>query len=296
MVGISSVVLNLNNLSSTPSQFNPLLNPGPYNRFYLPISNGQNLKDFQLCIAKINMYYAFPNINANNYQAMTIEWPVGAGYQSFSFNLTPNFNYSSISAINDALQAFCIDNGLYLINGSTNVYYITLVANPNSYGVDLTLFVVPDTTSYTLPSNYPVGGLPTTGATPKVSFKSSFNEIVGFPTSTTYDGATTQTSWTSAFCPQLSPVSSILVNSNIAFNPLALNGSTSTMLVFTTKDTNYGATITVEPQELIWFDVNVSNASMLTIELYNQNFEPLNQLDPQTTIQLLFRKKPLSEM
>jgi hypothetical protein len=63
------------------------------------------------------------------------------------------------------------------------------------------------------------------------------------------------------------------------------------MTVFTTKDTLYGSTITVEPQELVWYDINSSASSQLVVELFDQDYKPLNQLDPQTTIQLLIRPK-----
>lgn len=288
---VSSIILTENNLTQIPNTFEASVNSAPYNKFYLPIADGSSLRGTQISLSKINMYYAYPNIDSSNYAAATIDWPVGASYSSFQWNLTPNFNYASVSQLNDALQQFCIQNGLYLINGSSNVYYIQLVANPNSYGIDLTLFKVPTSLpgGYTAPSNWV--GYPSSSVTPKVTFKSQFNKIVGFPSGSTYNGLSTQTTYTSTFCPQLSPTSSILVSVNIAFNPLALNGSSSVVNVFTSKGTNYGSLITVEPNELIWFDVNTTGASMLVVELFNQDYQPLNQLDPQTTFQFLIRPK-----
>jgi hypothetical protein len=68
------------------------------------------------------------------------------------------------------------------------------------------------------------------------------------------------------------------------------------MTVFTTKDTVYGSTITVESQELVWYDINSSAASQIIVEMFNQDYQPLNQLDPATTIQLLIREKPASDL
>lgn len=287
---ISSIILNENNLNQIPNTFDASINSAPYNRFYLPITNGSKLKDCQIAIQKLNMYYGFPNISSKNFRAAKIDFPVGAGYVSFDWDLTQNYNYSSISQLNDALQQFCITNGLYLISGSQNIYYITLVANPNSYGVDLTLFKVPTSAgSLTVPPNFV--GFPTTSLTPRITFKTDFNKTIGYQAGSVFNGGTSQISFTSQFCPQLSPTSSILVSCNIAFNPLALNGSSSIMNVFTTKGTQYGSTIVVEPQELVWYDINASSASQLVIELFDQDYNPLNQLDPQTTIQLLVRPK-----
>lgn len=290
-MAISSIILTENNLTPIPNQFDTSINKGPYNKFYLPISNGGSLKNCQIALQKINMYYSFPNIDSTNYQAATIEWPVGAGFSSFSWNLTQNYNYATVSQLNDALQQFCIANGLYLINGTQNVYYITLVANPNSYGIDLTLFKVPTSlpVGYSQPSNWV--GYPSTNITPKITFKSAFNKIIGYPLST-FNGGSSQTSYTSQFCPQLSPTSSILVAVNIAFNPLALNGSSSVMNVFTTRGTQYGSLIVAEPNEITWYDINASSASALIVEFFNQDYVALNQLDPQTTIQFLIREKP----
>ena len=293
---VSSIILNENNLNQVPNTFDASVNSAPYSKFYLPITNGAKLKDSQIAIQKINMYYGFPNIDNTNYQAATIEWPTSSGYSTFSWDLSQNFNYATVSQLNDALQQFCINNGLYLISSGVNVYYLTLIANPNSYGIDLTLFKVPSSLgALSAPSNW-IGSFPATSTTPKITFKSSFNKIVGYQAETVYNGGITQTSYTSQFCPQLSPTSSILVSCNIAFNPLALNGSSSIMTVFTTKDTTYGSTITVEPQELVWYDINSSAVSQLVVEMFNQDYRPLNQLDPQTTIQMLVRPKPASEM
>lgn len=288
---ISSIILNENNLNQTPNTFNSQTQSGPYNRFYLSIPNGINLRDHQIALQKINTYYSFPNIDSNNYQAATIEWDVGGVYSSFEWNLTVNYNYSTVAELNNALQQFCIDNGLYLINGSDNVYYLTLTANPNSYGVDLVLYPVPTSlpSGYSEPSNFV--GYPSSTTTPKITFKSDFNKIVGYPATTEYDGGAVQFSYTSAFSPQLSPVSSILVSCNLAHNQLALNGSSSIMNTFTTKDTAYGSSIVVEPPHIVWFDINSNISSLLIVEFFDQNYNRLNLLDPQTTIQLLMRKK-----
>jgi len=293
-MAISSIILTENNLTPIPGQFDTSVNASPYNKFYLPISNAGSLKNCQIALQKINMYYSFPNIDSTNYQAATIDFPVGAGFSSFSWNLTANYNYATVSQLNDALQQFCITNGLYLINGSSNVYYITLVANPNSYGIDLTLFKVPTSLpgGFTQPANWV--GYPSSSVTPKVTFKSVFNKIVGYPL-TVFNGGASQTSYTSQFCPQLSPTSSILVAVNIAFNPLALNGSTSVMNVFTSKGAQYGSLIVAEPNEITWYDINSSSASALVVEFFNQDYVPLNQLDPSTTIQFIVREKPISE-
>lgn len=286
---VSSIILTQNNLLPQPNTFNAEIHKGPYSKLYLPIPNGK-LSGMQVALQKLNMYYSMPNVSSSNYQSATVEWPSGAGYLTYQWDLTPNFNYASISQLNDAFQQFCIQNKLYLINGANNVYYISLVANPNSYGCDVTEFVVPSTLGSL---TAPVGGpaLPTTAKTPKITFKSEFNKLIGYTAGLTLNGGATQTTFNSNFTPQLNPVNSILCSLNIAFNPLALNGSTSILNVFTVKDTPYGSTIVVEPNEIVWYDISAIG-SMLIFELFDQNYQPLKNMDPSLCVQLLIRPKP----
>lgn len=287
---ISSIILNQNNLTQNNTKFDINTDKAPFNRFYLP-TNGVNLSNYQIAIQKINMYYSHPNISNENYMAAIISWPTSTGYVDFQWNLTPNFNYESIDQINTALQQFCIQNGLYLIDGASNRYYINLTANSNSYGVDMTLFTIPTSVgTLTEPSNW-IGSYPTTSITPKIKFIDKFNEIIGYKSDFEFDGNISQITFTSNFSPQLSPVSSILVSCNIAWNPLSLNGSSNIMSTFTTGGSKYGNIITVESQEIVWYDINSASSSSIIVEFYDQDYKNLNILDPHTVIHLLLKTK-----
>lgn len=288
MSGISSLILGKDNLNPNGS-FNIITQSPPYNK--LSTNLPSNLQGYEIALQKLNCYYSWANVSSVNYQAATISWPIVASYSTFTWDLTSGYNYSTIAEINDALQSFCINNGLYLINDvGLYVYYITIVANPNNYGIDLTLF--------NIPTSLPVGwsqpgtwvGYPSTTLTPKIQFKSEFNKLIGYDTTTVFDGGATQTTFTSTFTPALSPTSSILVSCNLSHNPLALNNSSTVMTVFTTRDTSFGASIVVEPNEIVWYDIN-SNSNILIVELLNQDFNALNILDPDIVVQMLIRKK-----
>lgn len=287
MSGISTIILTENNLSQSGT-FDSATQLGPYNRLSLPVNT--DLTNYEVCLNRANLYYSWPNVSASNNQAMTIQWPVGAGFNTYNFNLDLG-NYESIDALNNALQQFCILNGLYLINGIQNVYYIQLAANPSRYGVDLTLFKIPTSLpgGFTAPGSWP--GYPSTNITPKVQFKAGFNKLIGFNTSTVFDGGLTQTTFNSSFSPQLSPTSSILMTLNIANNQLSLNNSNSVISVFTTKDTAFGSILQIEPNSEIWFDVNARSCSNIVVEFYDQDYNRLNIQDPQITVMLLLRKK-----
>lgn len=285
--GISTIILSEGNLAQN-GNFDAQTQRPPYNRLTLPVN--ADLTNYEVCLQKCNLYYSWPNVSSSNNQAATIQWPIGASFTNFTWDLDLG-NYASIDALNSALQNFCILNGLYLINGSVNVYYIQLAANPTKYGVDLTLFRVPASlpAGFTAPSNWV--GYPTGSITPKIQFKNAFNKLIGFNTTTNFYGATSQTTYTSTFTPQLSPVSSILMSLNIANNRLSFNNSNSVINIFTTRDTAFGSLITVEPQNYAWFDCNVKSCSNIVLELFDQDYNALNVQDPQITVMLLIRKK-----
>lgn len=294
---LSSVVLNTTNLKSLPNTFDVSVDAPPYNKLYLPVNNGANLKDFQIALNKININYSWPNVTSAN-NIFTISWKVGSTFTDFTATIPVNTNYESISALNSWLQSFMITNGLYLINASgQNVYYMEFVANPTYYGVSLNLYLVPTSlpATYTAPATFP--GYPTVSCTMKAYFPSTnlFYKLIGFASNTTFDGTTSAISYVSSFTPQLSPTSSIYVSCNIVMNPLSLNGSSSIINTFTTKGTAYGASIVVEPNETTWFDINGGSVSAITIEFYDQNMSALNIRDPDITTVLLIRNKPKNE-
>ena len=291
---ISSVVLNSNNLLQLPNTFDVQVNPAPYSRFFLPINNGANLKNYQIALQKANVNYSWPNVTSAN-NIFTIEWDITGVFTSFVATIPINTNYASISELNAWLQSFCITNGLYLVTAAgVNVYYLEFVANPNYYGVSLNLYLVPTSlpATYVQPSNF--AGYPSVSHTPKISFPTTttFNKLIGFANNTIFYGGTVAISYISSFTPQLSPIACVNISCNIAFNPLSLNGDSSVMNTFVTGTTAYGSTIEIEPSELTWFDCNAGSSSSIQIEFRDQNGAILNIRDPDTSVVLLLRDNP----
>ena len=295
MSGVSSIIMNENNLNSIPATFDASLNSAPYNKLYLPVNNATNLSNCQIGLQKLHLYYSWPNINASN-NTFTIQWKVAGAFQNFTATIPANTNYSSVSDLNSWLQSYMISQGMYLVTTSTgnNVYYLEFVANPNYYGVNLNLYLVPTALpgTCTQPSNFL--GYPTVSCTPTISFPATnnFYKLIGYAPTTVYNGGASAINYKSTFCPQLSPVSSILVSCNIAFNPLSLNGPSTIISTFTSKGTTYGSLITNEPNEVIWYDINSSMTSLIQIDLLDQNYMPIPIQDPEICIQLLIRPKP----
>lgn len=277
-----SIILTEDNLSPD-GVFNSSRVLAPFNRLTLNM-RGLNLQGRRIGLKKLNLYYSWPNIR--NATSITISWRIAGVYSNYTWTLPALTNYSSISVLNQALQTFCIANGLYLIDSNgDNVYYVSLAANSTSYKVDLSLYTVPTSlpVGYTQPSNF--AGYPTASITPKmiIPASSEFSGITGLSAGT-YDGVGSNIVYSSTYVPQLSPVSTVFITCNIAKNDVPINGST-VIQAFTTRGTDYGAMIEIAPSEVAYYEVD-SNSNNLEIQLFDQSFGALYVQDPQITVHL----------
>ena len=283
---ISSLVLTENNLVRSGT-FNASTVSKPYNRLYFTLPS--DLTGKKLALQKANLYYSWANINATN-NTFQISFPSGASFVDVNVSIPVGTNFSSISEMNNYLQTVMIANGFYLIdNNQDNVYYMTLIANPTSYGVSLVQSLVPTSlpSGWSQPANFPAGGFPTTSKTMKFTTTASqFNLLIGFPASTTFNGGASGQTFNSTFTPQLSPTSTVLVKCSHANNSLSLNGDSSIIYSFTTRGTSYGSLIEVEPQNIVYYNIT-SNSNTLIVEFSDQDNAPLQIQDPNMSVLLL---------
>ena len=281
---ISSISITENNLSRN-GVFNAQTQSAPYNKLYFNLSG--SLVGYKICLQKLNMYYSWANIDSTN-NTFSIAFPTGSsGYTTVNVSIPVNYNLASVAELNAYLQSVLIANGMYLIDSNGDFFYwMQFVANPNAYGVSLILSLVPTS----LPSTYttPAGfiGFPSTSRTMRfITNNSRFNYLIGYASNTTFDGNTSAITYESSFSPQFSPVNTILVRCNIASNPLALNNDSNIIYTFTTKGTGYGSLIEVEPQNLVYYDIQ-NNTNVMIVEFIDQDYQPLNIRDP--SISMLF--------
>ena len=284
---ISSLVLTENNLVPTGGTFNASTIAKPYNKLYFNLPS--NLSGKKLALQKANLYYSWANINATN-NTFQISFPSGASFVDVNVSIPVGTNFSSISEMNNYLQTVMIANGFYLIdNNQDNVYYMTLIANPTSYGVSLVQSLVPTSlpSGWSQPANFPEGGFPSTSKTMKFTTNASgFNLLIVFPASTTFNGGLSGQTFNSTFTPQLSQTSTVLVKCSHANNSLSLNGDSSIIYSFTTRGTSYGSLIEVEPQNIVYYNIT-SNSNNLIIEFSDQDNAPLQIQDPNMSVLLL---------
>ena len=284
---ISNLELNANNLNQS-GLFNVQLQPPPYNRLYFN-ANSASLSGKKIALQKIDLYRSWASITGVN-NTFSISFPTGASaYSDFNITIPINKNFETIDELNDFLQTAMIANKLYLINSTTGdyLYWLRFTANPTDYGVSLIQTLVPTSlpSGYTAPSGFP--GYPSVSRTMRfITDASEFNLIIGFAASSTYSGGASIATFNSTFCPQLNPVSSVRVCLNIANNPLALNNDPALIYSFTAKNTEWGAIMSIEPNNLVWYDINTSSSQ---IQLYftDQMDRPLNIRDPNISVILL---------
>lgn len=283
---VSSLVLTENNLVRG-GVFNASTTPKPYNKLYFTLPT--DLTGKKIALQKANLYYSWANINADN-RTFQISFPVGLSFTDVNVSIPIGTNFSSISEMNNYLQTVMIANGFYLIdNNGDNVYYMSLIANPTAYGVSLVQRLVPTSltglSGWSTPSNF--AGFPIISKTMKFTTDSSqFNLLIGFASSTTFNGGASGQTLNSTFTPQLSPTSTVLVKCSHANNTLSLNGDSSIIYSFTTRGTSYGSLIEVEPQNIVYYNIT-SNSNNLIIEFSDQDNVPLPIVDPNMSILLL---------
>jgi hypothetical protein len=277
-----SIILNENNLSPT-GVFDATITQAPFNRLTLNM-RGLNLQGRKIGVKKINLYYSWPNVRSGT--VVVVGWKVGAAFTYFNWTIPKLTNYASVAELNSSLQTFCIANGLYHITSTgSNVYYLSLSANSSTYKIDLSLFKVPTSlpATYTQPANF--AGYPTVSCTPNfnIAAGSELRDLLGLATGL-YDGNTSAVVFSSIYVPQLNPVSCVFMTCNICKNDVPINGST-VIQCFTTRNTDFGAMIEVQPSEITYYDVD-SNSNNLEVQFFDQNFNQLYVLDPQITVHL----------
>lgn len=273
---ISPVILNQTNLVS---------NNGFNNIYRYAFPGSAAFKDAKLAVSKIQIYYSWQNINTYyNNDTLSIIFPTAATTATLSITI-PNGTYS-IADLNAYLQSQMIANNYYLVDsGGNNVFYIELVENAVRYSVQLNTFPVPTS----LPSGWTNPGytLPTTAYTPQLVVPATnIVNSIGFAAGTYPPAQQTSTySVISTTVPQLSPVSSVIVQCNLVNN--LLSNPRSVIYSFSPGGVSYGSLIESNAYEYSWIPIQDGTYSTIDIIFYDQNNNQLQIIDTNLVIFLL---------
>lgn len=291
---VATIVLNASNI--VPN--------GQNNQLVYSFPNSVAFPNHEIAIQSISMYYSWVNINSttlnnNTYQFL---WPPNG----LTYTIVMPDGLYEILTINQYLQFFCIQNGLYCITASgAFVYFLEWTVNTSLYAVQLNLYPIPTSAEaislgYTLPSNAPFS-FPATAVIPLVYLSAvglpanNFYQIVGFPQNfnmaiAPYEPAdsTINTSYVSTTAPQVNPNPTLY----LAISNIENNMATPSSIIGTISPTvNYGELINITPPQFAWNKLLSGTYNSLRLSILGTNKQPVIILDPTMTITLVIRDK-----
>lgn len=257
--------------------------------------------DMEVMVSSAQIPYSIFNITSTyNNNKLIIGFPTGSATNSYTtFNITFPDGFYTINDIRNYVQQFCIANGLYLINSNgNNVYYVDFQTSISYYANQILLYTVPRSlpTGWTQPSNWIGYSTFTSDRTPYLQFAvtNQFHEYLGFnngvyPSGALTTGYTTNYSLISNRMPPIgSYVNSIIIHCSLVNNSVV---SPSDIIdAFQITDTSFGSNINYAPSIEKFVKLTKGTYSSMIIYLTDQNNNPINLLDPNVLITLLFKK------
>ena len=240
--------------------------------------------DYEICVSQVTIPYSWYNITTT--QTVSIIWP-GSASSPYTWTIVPGFY--TVSDLNLALQLFCVNQGLYLVSGSSNVYFLSLYTNTALYKNQLIAELIPTSAgSYTAPSTWP--GYPAVATTPQIVLSSSssqLNSILGFATGTFPSVNTANISVLSTLVPVGSTVNSLLMTCNLVNNAVAMP---SNILCGIPIDGTFGSNLNYSPSYQQWVKITPGRYSSMIVQFTDQSYTPLSALDSNILIVLNIRK------
>lgn len=238
----------------------------------------------EICVSQIQIPYSWYNISSfyNNNTVQFISW-LGVTY-----NITFPDGFYTFADLQNYMELFMINNGLYLINNGINVYYFSMYSNQNLYKNQFLFYPVPTSlpTGFTQPANFV--GYPASTLAPRfVVLNNNFVTYSGF-NAATYGGGAVASSVLSQNVPVGSTVNSLLISCNLVDNSV---GFPSDILDILQIDSSFGTNINYEPKFQKWVKIKAGTYNSLIINFRDQNNNQIRILDPNLTISLLLKNK-----
>jgi hypothetical protein len=258
----------------------------------------------QMALAGYSGYYAWYNISAlKNNNKFSYWWfdaanpirdvPVPPALPANRFDVTiPDGSYTW-TTLNTFLQYTFIQNKHYLAGTTDNIYFMELVFNPTIGRMQLTTYPIPSVMPVGF--NYPVGAtwlLPAAATCPQLDLfvPSKFNSVIGFEYGI-YPSAYTNVVWVDV-APNQSlffPATSILLTCSLTKNYFCI--PPTLLFAIPIDPGNYGDSITVNPGQLVWIDMQAGHYASFDIALYDENYNALDLQDTDLTIYLVINKR-----
>ena len=246
----------------------------------------------EIMITSLQIPYSWFNITArNNNNSFRFYWPTASDtYNTLTINLPDGF-YTTTS-LNAYLQQFCVSNGLYLIENSTqnNLYYINVLFNPTYYANQIILKPIPTSlpSGFTAPANW--AGYPTVSRTPYVEILSTnhFGKFLGFTAGNYGFNSTIAYSGNSNQTPVGSTVNSLVIRCSLVNNNVS--SQTDVVDAFAING-DFGRNLNFNNNIEKWIKLNAGRYSSFTVSIVDQNMNDIQILDSNILINFIVRIK-----
>lgn len=265
---------------------------GSTNTYRYDFSSNVDMSDIDIGLGSASIWFSWRNItNLKSNNKFSIIHPA-TGSTNVTLNLTiPDGGYN-ISDINNYLRYFLVSNGYYIQNNSTGeqVVYAKLQVNPSTYTVEFISYPLPVSLAPGFTAGPSITFPSTTRAPQLVVNQSGFGDVIGFALSTfPSTQQTILTTSSSTKVPVVSDVTNVVLTLDSAMNPFAPNSKVIHSI--SPAGYSYASLIKSEPNEISWVPQQSGWRQSITIQLVNQNLQPLDQYDTDLTIKLLLRKR-----
>jgi hypothetical protein len=205
--------------------------------------------------------------------------------------ILPDGFYTTTS-LNSYIQQFCVSNGFYLIENSTqnNLYYINVLFNDTYYANQIILKPVPTAlpTGFTAPANW--AGYPAATLTPYVEILDSnhFGKFLGFTPGNYGFNSTIDYSGNSNQTPVGSTVNSLVIRCSLVNNNVS--AQTDIIDAFAISG-NFGRNLNFNNNIEKWIKLNAGRYSSFTVSIVDQNMNDIEILDSNILINFIIRTR-----
>jgi hypothetical protein len=246
----------------------------------------------EIMITSLQIPYSWFNITTrNNNNSFRFYWPTAsATYNTFTITLPDGF-YTTTS-LNSYIQQFCVANGFYLIENSTqnNLYYINVLFNDTYYANQIILKTVPTVipAGFTSPANW--AGYPTVSRTPYVEILSTnhFGKFLGFTPGNYGFNSTIAYSGNSNQTPVGSTVNSLVIRCSLVNNNVS--AQTDIIDAFAISG-QFGRNLNFNNNIEKWIKLNAGRYSSFTVSIVDQNMNDIEILDSNILINFIIRTR-----
>jgi hypothetical protein len=207
-------------------------------------------------------------------------------------NLTLPDGFYTTTSLNSYIQQFCVANGFYLIENSTqnNLYYINVLFNDTYYANQIILKTVPTVipAGFTAPANW--AGYPTVSRTPYVEILSTnhFGNFLGFTPGNYGFNSTIAYSGNSNQTPVGSTVNSLVIRCSLVNNNVS--AQTDIIDAFAISG-QFGRNLNFNNNIEKWIKLNAGRYSSFTVSIVDQNMNDIEILDSNILINFIIRTR-----